>query len=623
MSARPILAPTSRLVILIAIGLAALCFMSLLALQPGTGWQWHPAGWRAVTEVGPPLWVSLFTGFTAYAVSAWVWALRPRNPAAILFAASGLMTLVFCFTAIGHLVTYPIPYQVQVGLRVANMLSASAFGIIMICLFLLYPTRAKFWRPAALLVALVFGLWTLVRTFGPFMNLMDVQRITFLEMVVMLAAIAWQIRASRDDPRHRAIAAWLGTTTLLGAGSFIVAVALPQTFGRPAFIEVNYAFAFFLFIYAGLAAGLLRYRLFDLGSWAYRLAFYASAALFLVLLDIALISLFALSPGESLGLSLLLIAFAYLPMRDLVWRWMSRRERRGDDRLFLRVLETALQPALAERLASWEGLIRDHFQPLEVSALSGEPGDAQIGEEGLSLSIPATHDLPGLVLHYRSNGRALFTPADAATAEQLAHLMRYAEKSRDAYDRGASEERIRIARDIHDNIGAQLMSALHSHDPVRKDAMIRDTLVDLRDVINNAHRAGLPLDDVLADLRAEISDRLIPHAITLDWVMEVDAGDVLSPATIHALRSCIRETANNTIRHSGATKLTVRIRISSTAVAIEVSDNGRGIGEANGGHGLGNMRSRAEGLGGDFSIGSGPEGTTVSVTMPRRAEGAL
>ena len=51
------------------------------------------------------------------------------------------------------------------------------------------------------------------------------------------------------------------------------------------------------------------------------------------------------------------------------------------------------------------------------------------------------------------------TEASHEAIAQLVRLMEHAEASRSSYDRGVSEERLRIARDIHDNIGVQLMGA--------------------------------------------------------------------------------------------------------------------------------------------------------------------
>ncbi|MEZ5937352.1 MAG: histidine kinase [Hyphomonadaceae bacterium] len=616
-----LLSPLTRLILLSVVGLALLLAMALVAMQPATGWTWSPAEWRPVADVHPAVWVSLGTGLLAWLISAWVWALKPAAPAAVLFAASGLATLTFCFASFAPRIALPMEPGVVAWIWRINMLGASAFGVIMTCLFLIYPSRLRFWKPLAAAVVVVFGLWTLLRTFGPFQDLAEVQRITTFEMVAIVMAVVWQVRASADDPRLRAIALWLGASTLLGAGAFIVTVAAPLTFGFDPLVLENYAFSFFLVIYVGLAVGLMRYRLFDLGAWAYRLVFYASAALALIVLDIALASLLALDPGEALGVSLIVVAVAYLPLRDILWRRMVRRRPADADGLFHLVLDAALKPTAQERATGWSNLLRDHFNPLEMVEIPEQIAEAEIGGEGLVLKTPGVAGAPAFRLMHANNGRSLFTPRDAGVVTHLVRLMQQAEASRSAYDRGVSEERLRIARDIHDNIGAQLMRALHSTKPDRKDAMIRDTLADLRDVINNAQSPALPLDAVLADLRAETADRLEPHGVSLRWSLQADAGLVLTPSTVHALRSVIREAASNTIKHAGATRLGVSLQITPHRVEVVVEDDGSGfdIETVKLGQGLANMKARVEGVGGAFALSRGETGAQLQAHFPHQA----
>ena len=618
MSARTLsIPPFARLIALAALGGGAFAFFSLLLLMPITGWTWNVQEWRPIWETGAENWVSLLTGLLAYLVSAWIWALKPRNVAAILFAASGLMTLLFCFSASGMATALLLSDAQFIALIRGNIIGASGFGIIVTCLFIIYPGQLPRWRTFCTFTVVFFSAWTLLRTFGPYQKFEEVQAITFIEMIAIVAAVIGQIFIARHDPRQRAIAVWLGTATILGAGAFISTVAIPITFNQPPLLVEKYAFAFFLVIYIGLAVGLLRYRLFDLGGWAYTLAFYVSAAILLIALDVALIGLLTLEPGQALGASLLLVALLYLPLRDLIWRRVTRGKRSDETELFHQVLDASLQPSPENRIAAWERLLQNHFQPLDME--TSQTTETRLEEEGIALSIPSVGVAPALQIRYPKQGRSLFTPRDCALVEQLVSLMRHADESRHAYDRGVSEERTRIARDIHDNIGAQLMRALHSETPERKDTQIRDTLADLRDVINNAQSPVLPLEDMLADLRAETADRLEPHGIALDWTLESEGALLLSPSFIHALRSLVREAASNTIKHASADRLTVSIRVTELQVQLHIEDNGQGftIGTVTLGQGLGNMKARVESLGGAFSLEAGSAGARLSASLPR------
>src|SRR5690606_21424749 len=152
----------------------------------------------------------------------------------------------------------------------------------------------------------------------------------------------------------------------------------------------------------------------------------------------------------------------------------------------------------------------------------------------------------------------------------------------------------RIARDMHDNIGVQLVGALHSRQPVRKDTLIRETLSDLRDIINNASAPGARADDALADLRAEIADHLTAANMTLDWTATTDRDCVLPPGALHALRSVIREAVGNIMKHAQARDVRICITCAADAIRFSVVDNGQGFAPdtVRRGQGLSNMRAR-------------------------------
>lgn len=613
--------PVARFRIVVAPAVLLLLTIVLWAVQPVTGATTDVTQWRPFS-LSPELIVSLTVGFGAYVISMWIWSLKPRNPATCLFAISGVMTLLFTFAVFGWYMAAPVPHSLMKVLPLINMWGASGFGMVMICLFLIYPTRLPYWRAGVVATLLIFGLWTLLRTFGPYRDPEGVQLITFVEMLLIILMGGVQIVASRHDPRQRAIAVWLALSVFIGAGIFIALVAAPISLGRSPVVAPQYAFASFLLIYAGLAIGLVRYRLFELGGWAFQLIFHTGIALIILVIDTVLIGLLSLTPGIAFTVALFVTAFMYLPLRDYVWRRLTKRRSTDDAEIFRAVIETALKPSGTQRAQSWTQLLQDIYRPLERAPSTPPVALPRIEAEGLELHLPAIADAEGVVLRYPHNGSALFTPRDLAVAEQIVALMRHAEESRGAYDRGVSEERTRIARDIHDNIGAQMLRALHSVALERKDAMIRDTLADLRDVINNAQNADLPIDIVLADMRAETADRLSPHGIALNWRVDARTERPLLPARIHALRSLVREATSNTIKHAHARTLTVTLTLDEVGVSLRIEDDGEGfsVDTVRLGHGLDNMKSRAESLGGTFALISEGTGTRFEATIPYERE---
>src|SRR5690606_29360837 len=116
--------------------------------------------------------------------------------------------------------------------------------------------------------------------------------------------------------------------------------------------------------------------------------------------------------------------------------------------------------------------------------------------------------LAPLKLSYAHSGRRLLSPRDRRLAGEICAMPAHAITSREAHEKGATEERMRIARDMHNNLAAQLLSALHSETRERKDTLIRETISDLRDIVNNAAQGGKSIDELLADLKVEAAERL-------------------------------------------------------------------------------------------------------------------
>lgn len=609
--------PSVRFLVPASLMVAVVLALALGALQPASGWTWDARSWRSPLDAGASVWVPLGVGLGASTVSAWVWALKPKDPPAILFAISGLMTLLFTGAAVIWDFALALPPPAQIAAVRINTLGASGFGIVMISLFLIYPRRLPGWRWLAATALAGFGGATLFALYGPGQNFALVHPITFWEMVVIVGLVIWQIFANRGDPPQRAVALWLGASVLLGAGGFIATVAFPYTFGLAPLLPSNIAFAFFLLIYAGLAVGLLRFRVFGLGGWAFQLLFHFFAALGVLSLDLLLVSVLSFDAGAAFSIAILLAAAVYLPARSLAWRFLTGRKRVDETKLFKAVIDITLRPSGEERAARWGALLRTVFRPLEMAKASEPFGGVAVLDEGAAMGLPAMAGAPSLVLRYRDGGRGLFSPRDLTLAGEMVKLIAFAEESRTAYDRGVSEERARIARDIHDNIGAQLLRALHSRETGRKDEMIRETLTDIRDVINNAQGAEAATEDILADLRAETADRLEPHGIGLSWNLVAAPGATLSQQKVYALRALVREAVSNTIKHADAQRMDVTIALDTAWLNLNIRDDGRGLPAQTDslGNGLINMKIRVESFGGEIVVAGG-QGTLLTARIP-------
>jgi len=225
---------------------------------------------------------------------------------------------------------------------------------------------------------------------------------------------------------------------------------------------------------------------------------------------------------------------------------------------------------------------------------------------------------------------------------------RYLAETRDEEARRrVAEERLRIARDLHDSVA-------HSMASISVQAGVGAHVLDERP--DDARAALLAIKhasgEALAELRATLgmlrSDDAAPREPTagldrlpalvessraaglpVDVVVEGEARP-LPPAVDTAAFRIVQESLTNVIRHAGPARATVAVRHGDDGIEIEVTDDGRGdtgganhgAGEGNGadagGHGLVGMRERVALLGGELVAGNRPAGGyRVQVRFPR------
>jgi signal transduction histidine kinase len=224
-----------------------------------------------------------------------------------------------------------------------------------------------------------------------------------------------------------------------------------------------------------------------------------------------------------------------------------------------------------------------------------------------------------------------------AYLEEVERRARDAERTREEEGRRrAGEERMRIARELHDvlahrislinvqaGVGAHLLdrdpeqaraSLLAIRDTSREAlAELRATLGILRQVDEGEPRAPVPglaeLDRLLADLRTA----------GLDAAVEVQGEPRELPTEVDlAAFRIVQESLTNVVRHANATRVKVGLRYLPEGIDIAVDDDGETAtpGRVHEGNGLAGMRERAAALGGAFEAAAAAGGFRVHAWLP-------
>jgi signal transduction histidine kinase len=198
------------------------------------------------------------------------------------------------------------------------------------------------------------------------------------------------------------------------------------------------------------------------------------------------------------------------------------------------------------------------------------------------------------------------------------------------------QERARIARDIHDDIGSR-MTQLVLHGELARNDLPADSETRLQLDLFCEEARGLlstmdeilwavnPRRDTLRDFASYVTDyaqkslKRTPIQCVLDVDLEMPVEAIDLPLRRNLLMA-IKETLNNAVKYSEATELLLQIHRQNQGLVVMVQDNGRGFDPATarpGGNGLSNMTQRMTELGGECRVMSQPgQGCRIEFRVP-------
>ena len=204
------------------------------------------------------------------------------------------------------------------------------------------------------------------------------------------------------------------------------------------------------------------------------------------------------------------------------------------------------------------------------------------------------------------------------------------------------KERARIARDLHDQLGANLTQVALLGEMVETDKEEPSEVeTHARQISSTARETTRALDEIVWTVNPsnDTLDGLINYLCKyaqeflalagLRYRLEVPSqlpAIPISPEVRHNVFLAAKEAVNNVVKHSQASAAWVRLHLEAHRFILEIEDNGRGLAagsEKKGRSGLGNMRKRMEDVGGTFEAATGAEGgTLVRLIAPLRVVSA-
>jgi len=581
--------------------------------------QAEPPVWNTLPFL---FWMQLFIGFAGVLTTIVVWSVARPDISTRLYVLTGLgVGLSALSAAVYSTRGLGMPADWIRALSIVNHLGALLFTAALSSLLYVYPRRLGDYRPVLAFCFAAAGVcWLLdsLQVAGFIFNHFGVLSIFSLSFVFAFR----QWRQTRDYPADRAALRWFLMTIYLGTGLFAGLIIIPAGLGLPLVIPQSFMFAAFLIMFWGLSLGVARYRLFKLESWWRSIWAWLLSGLAIILLDLALIGLLDISGGVALSVSVAIVGWLYFPVRQWLWSRLGGGGRRRledwmPDILPLLIEEERGHDQEARLLQRWPQLLRVVFRPLSIRR--GEGAAPRMLDDGLVLVVPDINDdAEPWEMHHADGGRRLFNDQDLVNLAILRRLFALTLDLCHARDEGARTERARIARDVHDDLGAKLLTLLY-HVPEEARPLVREAIQDSRDLINVLSQEPIGLEAAARRWQAEVQDRLAVAGLRHAWQVSGGLkGHVLSARQFSNLTRVLREALTNVLKHAGAGTVSVRVACDQAWLVIGVEDDGVCDSQAlaaGSGRGLAIMRARSEELGASFELACAP-GCRVVIRLP-------
>ncbi|GAB1393609.1 hypothetical protein MASR1M60_17730 [Rhodocyclaceae bacterium] len=315
--------------------------------------------------------------------------------------------------------------------------------------------------------------------------------------------------------------------------------------------------------------------------------------------------------------------FLYVGEGSLRLLGLKQHELRGTTRHFFDAIHAEDRARLVAALESsahtgnaliWEGRLKDGVSWIDMRSMPHRNDEGTVQWTGIATDISQSKQTEAELRESRA---------------QLAALSSHLEAAKE-------DERERIARDIHDELGSilfrlkveakQLAGKLPSE--LHAKALLIDNLLDqamsTAGRVARQLRPGILKEFGLAaaiESLAEDTDQThgIPCRTQCDDDIELD------PDTSLALFRIVQEALNNVAKHAHASLVVVRLRREKGNIALEIRDNGRGIAkqdmEKPRSFGLRGIRERVQSLNGSFHIATAEQGGTLLILrVPMRVD---
>lgn len=539
----------------------------------------QPKPYTPITAIPWIFWLLCLSNLISPLVGMLVWTYRPQQLASLFLLLHSLLYYVF---AVGGAVVIasefhldPVTLRYDLLAQIIGINFAAVLILVLLC-YVPKPLVRGLW-----LFWLIMGVTALSTASYQFRWVESPVHIFYMQYPILyliaLVVIALQIRNTRHQPVERASLLVMSVAFMLPNAIIIALHVIPILRGLPPIAGNITALLLFNLMAIGLAVGILRYRLFDIEFWWIKSMLWILGGIMVAGIDIGLTSLLHTPDRYALGISVIIAGFLYFPLRQWLLGKFIPLEQQGLQE-FLPAFSTRMADATSKESFEqrWEEALRQRYSPIHLETLPQQLAAPTLSESGLHLLVPSLGNQHAYRLSGKQRAARLFNNSDVKNTASLLAIARMAANASEMRQQAILGERRRIMSDLHDSVGAKLLTLTHKLPDPEHKAAAKDALTTLRDTIRLSTRTTpLKLEEHIADWRAEVAERTETAGIAMEWRQQGDMGQYqLTPRQVLELTQILREAVSNAIRHASPSKLLILFDIQLGELRIDLINDG-------------------------------------------------
>lgn len=585
---------------------------------------------RPIKSLPIMFWLQLLIGGVVFFVSMSVLAYGSKDIVAVnvCFALAGLSFLI-----ISSVVSVYSNREIAMNGDIFSVLSmiqyyaSLSFAAFFVSIFCFYPIRIK---QTKILLLLLLGLcsFSSLHVLQVFESIaLSVYTLFYVIGAAGILFIILQYKYTRGLIVERASLRWLVYALITGDVLFFIISIIPLVTSMELIHKQFFYWVALLCVYIGVALGIRKYKLFKLELWALYSWVWMFGGLVVLGFAVLLITIFNISSVVALLFSVLVVGWLYFPLRQWLWEnYAFGFNRTHYQERLPELLETILSPkAVRGNIEQWEFLLRQVFEPVLVMHETDDGDEVTIKESGAVLHVPEFENIPALALAGVERGSRLFNENDVSFLNSMMTLFKNAQEFKGAYEQGVHEERTRIARDLHDDVAARLLTLIHKSEGTPQEPLAREALITLRESINSlGGRQEQSLDDVLRELKVDINFRLEAAHIELYWEQDRQIyKKTFTSRQATNFKRVSQEIITNVLKHAHGSIVNIESKLSDSVFILSVCDDGstKLMNDWINGRGVNNIRTRVKELGGTVRwnqhiLEEQLAGTCVEISIP-------